>query len=100
MEPALASVFVSPHDYRKVKLSFCTDESCSDLLATVMLERLPDFTFTMTPEEGGRAPNPVEKVDLAGVDLASLFRLPVPSDLRQVDSFVHTYGAATDLYVY
>jgi hypothetical protein len=29
-----------------------------------------------------------------------LARQPVPSDLRQVDSFVHTYGAATDLYVY
>ncbi len=29
-----------------------------------------------------------------------LARRPVPSDLRQVDSFVHTYGAAPDLWVY
>ena len=27
-------------------------------------------------------------------------RRPTPSDLRQIDSFVHTYGAATDLWVY
>src|SRR5215212_1721790 len=27
-------------------------------------------------------------------------RQPVPSDLRQVDSFVHSYGMATDLWVY
>jgi hypothetical protein len=29
-----------------------------------------------------------------------LARQPVPSDLRQVDSFVHSSGAATDLWVY
>jgi hypothetical protein len=29
-----------------------------------------------------------------------LARQPVPSDLRQVDVFVHSYGAATDLLVY
>lgn len=29
-----------------------------------------------------------------------LARRPVPSDLRLVDSFVHGYGAATDLWVY
>jgi len=29
-----------------------------------------------------------------------LARQPVPSDLRQVDSFVHTYGMATDLWVF
>jgi hypothetical protein len=29
-----------------------------------------------------------------------LARQPVPSDLRQVDSFVHTYGSAPDLWVY
>jgi hypothetical protein len=29
-----------------------------------------------------------------------LARQPVPSDLRQVDSFVHTYGTAPDLWVF
>ena len=38
--------------------------------------------------------------DYYSLGCIKIARQPVPSDLRLVDSFVHNYGAATDLWVY